>query len=116
MVICKNEKCSNFKMELEETLEVCPACGLETARIDSDKDKMRKLAPVISVVSIISIIATFALFNVLNNFYVPFFLGAAAIVTCIILAFITKVKGAVVTTILAAAGFVGIFAYYGLFG
>jgi len=102
-------------MELEENLDVCPACGLETARIDSDKDKVRKLAPIISVISIISIIVTFLLFDFIN-FYVAFFLGAAAILTCIILAFVTKVKGAIVTTILAAAGFVGIFAYYGLFG
>ena len=115
MVICKNEKCANFKMELDEHLDVCPACGLETAIIDSDKDKTRKMAPVISVVSIVAIIATFFLFDFIN-FYVAFFTGAAVIAACIVLAFITKVKGAIVTTILAAAGFFGIFAYYGLFG
>ena len=114
MIICKNEKCANFKQELEDVLEICPACGLETARIDSDKDNMKKLAPIVSVVSIIAILATFLLFDFIN-FYVAFFLGAAIIAACIVLAFITKVKGAIVTTILAAAGFIGIFAYYGLF-
>ena len=116
MIICKNEKCANFKQELDETLDVCPACGLETARIDSDKDAKRKLAPIISLGSIAAIILTFLLFDVIPNFYVSFFLGAAIIAGCIVLAFITKVKGAIVTTILAAAGFIGIFAYYGLFG
>ena len=114
MVICKNEKCANFKQELDENLEVCPACGLETAKIDSDKDNKRKFAPMISIISIVAILATFLLFDFIN-FYVAFFLGAATIAACIVLAFITKVKGAIVTTILAAAGFIGIFAYYGLF-
>ena len=115
MIICKNEKCSNYKLELDDGTDICPVCGLETAKIDSDRDGMKKLAPIISVVSIVSIIATFLLFDFVN-FYVAFFLGAAVIIACIVFAFISKVKGAIVTTILAAAGFFGIFAYYGLFG
>ena len=116
MIICKNEKCANFKQELDENLDVCPACGLETAKIDSDKDGKRKLAPLVSIGSILSILLTFLMFDFVPNFYVSFFIGVILIAGCIVGAFISKVKGAVVTTILAGLAFFGIFAYYGLFG
>ena len=115
MIICKNEKCANFKQELEDSIEVCPACGLETAKIDSDKDAKRKLGPIAAIVSILSILLTFFMFDFVPNFYVSFFIGVALIGGCIAVAFISKLKGAIITTILAALGFFGIFAYYGIF-
>ena len=114
MIICKNEKCANYKQELEESIEVCPACGLETAKIDSEKDGVKKLAPIISVVSFVSILFTFFLFDWIN-FYVAFAIGIVMILACIVIAFFTKVKGAMIATILAGLGFIGIFVYYGVF-
>lgn len=114
MVKCFNSECVNYRQELEENLEVCPACGKATEKIQTALDGRRRLAPVVSIASIVAILATFFLFNFVD-FYVGFFIGAVTIIACIVIAFMSRMKGAIITTLLAAAGFIGIFAYYGVF-
>ena len=115
MVKCINMECDNYKQELEEHIHICPICGKETERKQTELDGKRKLGPIVSIGSIAAILFTFFLFDFID-FYIAFFMGVGIIVACIVAAFISKVKGSIITTIVAAAGFIGIFAYYGLFG
>ena len=115
MIMCKNEKCDNFKQELDDHVEICPACGEKTEKLEIKNEGIKKLAPIIAIVSIFSIMLTFFLFDWIPNFYVSFSIGALLIIGCIVLAFISKSVGAIVTTLLAAAGFIGVFFYYGIF-
>ena len=114
MIKCMNPECGNYKHELDEHIEICPACGKETHKVEIKGGGLRRAAPAISLVSIGGIILTFFLFNFRVGFYIPFFLGTAIIVGCIILAVMSRVIGAIITTVLAAAAFIGIFAFYGL--
>ncbi|MCL2095591.1 MAG: hypothetical protein FWH10_01660 [Oscillospiraceae bacterium] len=115
MTKCVNPNCGNYKQELDDGLEICPACNQPTETITTSGDSMRKLAPVAAIGSVLSILLTFFLFDWVPNFYVSFGIGVVLIAGCIVFAFITKVRGAIITTIASALGFIGIFFYYGVF-
>ena len=113
MIKCMNPECANYKQELDDNIDVCPACGKATQNIEVKGGGLRRAAPGISIASIGAIILTFFMFTFLN-FWFPFTFGVIAILTCIVLAVMSRVIGAIITTILSAVAFIGIFAYYGL--
>jgi len=115
MIKCMNQECSNYKQELEENIEICPVCGNKTERSETHLDGKRKFGPVVSIISVGTILLTLFLFEHMN-FYAALLIGAVIMAVCIIVAFISKMKSAIITTILAVAGLLGILAYYGLFG
>lgn len=118
MIKCMNSECDNYKHELEEDLEICPSCGKIPTKFETGgSDKLRKLAPAAAIASIIALFMEFfILFYFDVDFYIVFFLGAAAIMTCIIIAAMSRVIASLITTILAAATFIGLFVSFGVFG
>ena len=115
MVKCMNPECNNYKQELDDHIEVCPICGKETEKSETHLDGMKKAGPVVSIISIGAILLT--LFLLQNfNFVAALTIGGIIMAACIVVAFMTKMKSAIITTILAVAGLVGILASYGLFG
>ena len=111
MIKCMNRECNNYKQELDDELEICPACHEPTVKIENTYTKRRKMTPILSIASIAGIIISMMYFI----YPLSFILGIGTIVGCIIISIIIRMKAAIFTSILAAGIMFGFLFYFGMF-
>ena len=107
-----NPECRNYKQELDDHIEICPACGKETQKDAIKSGGLNRAVPAVSFISIAAIVATFLLMFTVRriNFAFVFVLGAV-IVVCAVIALMSRAKNAIIITLVSAAAFAGIFIF-----
>ena len=105
-VKCMNEKCNNYKQELNEGVEVCSLCNEPVTKFETkEKGKLSIAAIIISLVGFSFFFWGFT--------WVMAILGMAAVPLSVVLAFISKSKAAVIVTILSLiASFAAFMAFF----
>jgi len=109
MIVCPNKECDNYKHELEEHVEVCPACGGPTENVETEHDNKRKLAPIVCIASFASLIVAMLPSDI------AFFAGMILMVACIVFACIIRQKMAIIFSVICAAAMFLLLLYFGYF-
>ena len=111
MIKCMNKECNNYKQELDDNLEICPACHEPTVKIENSHTKRKRLTPILSIASVAGIIISMMPFL----YPISFFLGIGVIAACIIISIIIRMKGAIIASMLSAVVMFGFLFYFGMF-
>ena len=111
MIKCMNRECNNYKCELDDNLEICPACHEPTTKIENSYTKRRNLTPIIGIASIAGIIISMMYFI----YPLSFILGIGTIVGCIVFSIVIRMRAAIITSLISAAVMFGFLWYFGMF-
>jgi len=108
MLKCMNKQCSNYKQELEDGTETCPACGEKTTNVISKVNN--KLASVTAIISVAFIVAPFLLANFvgLGGIWAGFAVGAV----CIGLAIYSKSIPVVIISVVSLLASIGLLFFF----
>ena len=99
-VKCMNDKCNNYKQELNEGVEICSLCNEPVTVFESKvNDKMQMIAIIAAIVG--PVVFTF-------GFYPWFWAGLAMSPASVVLGVISRSKAAVIISILSVIANIGL--------
>ena len=109
MVTCVNPKCENYKQELEDHLEVCPACNSKTEKIGHTVNNSMGMAAIILGVLAL---AVFWMGQYLWMIWAGIIMGLA----CIVFGFLSRSKPFLIISIILFLVTAGLFVNYFIIG
>ena len=92
IVKCMNEKCNNYKQELNEDAEVCALCNEPTTKIETNVNRTLGMAAIGA--TLVSAVLMWNWYGILH------YAGYVVVPASIVVAFISKSKLAIIITIL----------------
>ena len=108
MIKCMNKQCANYKQELEENTEICPACNEKTTNVVSKSNN--KLGSIAAIIAVAFIVAPFLL---------PMFIGDIGLwggfvvgIICIGISLYSRSIPAIIVSVLASAASIGLLFYF----
>ena len=95
IIKCVNKECENYNCELDDDLEICPACGEKPGQFESRNIKIN-LAVTGIVIGIAAVFMPYLFMQYMVIYWASYFVGFAGIP----FGFLSKSKAAFITTIL----------------
>ena len=103
MIKCMNEKCSNYKQELNAGTEICSLCGEKTEQFEIKVNAKLKIAAIFA--------AIIGLMLFIGAWGTAWYMSMAIVPASAVLGFISRSKAAVIVTNLSLMSFAGLFIY-----